>query len=206
MWYLIPILILVPLFRTRWGKGFIGEKVVSLSNKFLLNKKKYHLINDVTLEVEGETTQVDHIVVSEFGVFVIETKNMSGWIFGTERQARWTQKIYRKSFRFQNPLRQNYKHIKVIETVAGLDIKDIHSIIVFVNGELKTKMPENVTTGMGHIRYIKKFKTPCLSEKEVADVIAKIETNRLPRGFRTNRRHVKQLRERHGELSKANAR
>lgn len=54
-------------------------------------------------------------VVSPYGVFVIETRNMDGWIFGSEKQPVWTQKFPRKSFRFQNPLRQNYKHVKAIE-------------------------------------------------------------------------------------------
>lgn len=51
---------------------------------------------------------------SRFGIFAIETKNMQGWIFGSKRQAEWTQKIYKRTFKFQNPLRQNYKHTKAL--------------------------------------------------------------------------------------------
>ncbi len=74
------------------------------------------MLNDLTLpDGEGATTQIDHLLLSPFGVFVIETKNYKGWIFGSERQKQWTQKIYKKSFKFQNPIHQNYKHMKVLE-------------------------------------------------------------------------------------------
>ncbi|MDZ7854092.1 MAG: nuclease-related domain-containing protein [Halomonas sp.] len=75
----------------------------------------YKPIHNVTLPTPDGSTQIDHIFVSRFGIFVVETKNMKGWIFGDKDQAQWTQKIYRKSFRFQNPLRQNYKHVKSLE-------------------------------------------------------------------------------------------
>ncbi|PFC06082.1 nuclease-related domain-containing protein, partial [Bacillus cereus] len=65
----------------------------------------------------GDTTQIDHIVIAETGVFVVETKNYEGWIYGNEKAARWTQGIFRKKSSFQNTFRQNYKHIKAIEWV-----------------------------------------------------------------------------------------
>ncbi len=77
------------------GKGLLGEWFVGLLLKFGLPKNEYFLLNDVTLPAEGGSTQIDHVVVSQFGVFVIETKNMKGWIFGSEDQAMWTQSLYR---------------------------------------------------------------------------------------------------------------
>jgi hypothetical protein len=68
------------------------------------------------------------------GVFVIETKNMTGWIFGGAEQNEWTQKIFKVSHRFQNPLRQNYKHVKTIETLLGLPSEALFFAVVFVGG------------------------------------------------------------------------
>jgi restriction system protein len=85
-WYLIPIAILAGILKSSWFKGVVGEFIVNLSAKFLLDKEKYHLIKNVTLPTEGGSTQIDHIIVSEFGVFVVETKNMKGWIFGSPNQ------------------------------------------------------------------------------------------------------------------------
>ena len=82
MWYIIPFLILVAILKSRWFKGVFGEFLV---NKLLasLPSTEYTLIKNVTLPTDDGTTQVDHIVVSKFGIFVVETKNMKGWIFGS---------------------------------------------------------------------------------------------------------------------------
>lgn len=65
-------------------KGIFGEKGTSF---FLsqLDKNKYLIINDVMVEVEGKTSQIDHLVVSNYGVFIIETKNYQGWILGDDK-------------------------------------------------------------------------------------------------------------------------
>lgn len=102
--------ILGALFGTASGKGYIGESKVSVAAMFGLPRSTYTSFRDVTLPVPDGTTQVDHIFVSRFGVFVVETKNMGGWIFGGERDRQWTQ-VFRngQKARFQNPLRQNYR-------------------------------------------------------------------------------------------------
>jgi restriction system protein len=76
-WYFIPIFILLALFKTPWFKGIFGEFQVNIAAKLLLNKEDYHLIKNVTLPTEEGTTQIDHIIVSKYGIFVIETKNLS---------------------------------------------------------------------------------------------------------------------------------
>lgn len=198
-WFIIPLLILFYVLKSSWAKGLIGETIVSLANKYLLSKDEYYMMNNITLKIENETTQIDHIIVSSFGVFVIETKNMNGWIFGNEKQKNWTQKIYKNNFIFQNPLRQNYKHIKSIETITEIDIKHIHSVVVFINGKLKTDMPDNVKSGLDYINYIKQFQTPFLSGAQINHIVSKIKEHSMPKGFKTNREHVKQLKERHND-------
>ncbi|WP_374693676.1 nuclease-related domain-containing protein [Microbulbifer sp. TB1203] len=59
---------------------------------------------------------------------------MQGWIFGGEHQAQWMQRIYKKSFKFQNPLRQNYKHVKALEALLDVPADTIHSVVVFAGG------------------------------------------------------------------------
>lgn len=193
-WYLIPIAILAGVLKSPWFKGVVGEFIVNLSAKFLLDKEKYQLIKNVTLPTEDGSTQIDHIIVSEFGVFVVETKNMKGWIFGGPNQKTWTQKIYKHSNKFQNPLRQNYKHVKTLESLLGLNEQQVHSVIVFVgDSTFKTEMPENVTYGRGYARYIKSKKTPVLSESQVIEIVKQIEQGRLTPSFRTNREHVRHI-------------
>jgi hypothetical protein len=194
LWYLIPIVIFSAILKSPWFKGAMGEFIVNLSAKFMLDKNKYHLIKDVTLPTEDGTTQIDHVIVSIYGVFVVETKNMKGWIFGNPNQRTWTQKIYKHSSKFQNPLHQNYKHIKTLESLLNLNIEKIYSVIVFVgDSTFKTKMPENVTHGGGYIRFIKSKTQSVLTESEVNEITNKIETSRLTPSFKTNRKHVRHV-------------
>ena len=183
-----------PVLKSPWFKGLFGEFVVNVLAKLMLDKKEYHIIKNVTLPTDNGTTQIDHVIVSAYGVFVVETKNIKGWIFGGERDAIWTQKIYKHSEKFQNPLRQNYKHVKILQQLLNLNDEQIHSVVVFVgNSEFKTQKPENVTYGAGYIRYIKS-KTRCvLSSQQVMEIIDKIENGRLTPSFKTHLEHVKHV-------------
>ncbi|WP_440876711.1 NERD domain-containing protein [Thalassotalea sp. PLHSN55] len=204
-WYLIPIIIIAVIIKSAWFKGVLGEWQVNLLIKFFLDKNEYHLIKNVTLPTvldnkEHSTTQIDHIVVSKYGVFVVETKNMKGWIFGSEHQKQWTQQIFKYKSKFQNPLHQNYKHVKTLEDLllTGSNAKNhcIFSVIIFIgDSTFKTKMPENVRFARGGIEYIKSKKHIVFNEQEVAGVIEQIESGRLERGFKTNRKHVMHVRE-----------
>ena len=92
LWWIIPLIVLVQALRSPWFKGHVREWIVHLSARLLLPSNRYASFRNVTLPTPDGTTQIDHIFVSQFGVFVVETKNMKGWIFGSERQAQWTQK------------------------------------------------------------------------------------------------------------------
>lgn len=196
LWYLIPLAILAGIFKSPWFKGIAGEFLVNTAARLFLPKDEYHLIKDVTLQTDDGTTQIDHIIVSRYGVFVIETKNMKGWIFGSANQKTWTQKIYKHSNKFQNPLHQNYKHVKSLEALLDIPAFAIHSLMVFVgDSTFKTTMPDNVTYAGGYIRHIKSRREVVLSQADVDAVITQIEQRRLQRGLATNRQHVSHLRQ-----------
>lgn len=196
MWFLIPLAILAAIIKSPWFKGFIGEAMVNLAAKLSLNKDDYHLIKNVTLPTEDGTTQIDHVIVSRFGLFVVETKNMKGWIFGSANQKSWTQKIFKHTSKFQNPLHQNYKHLHTLKSALELTDDQIHSVIVFVgDSTFKIDMPENVTKGQGYIRYIKSKSDVVISDEQVKLIVSKIESERLTPSFATNREHVKHVKE-----------
>ena len=125
-------------------KGRLGEARVN-ARLGALDPAQYVILSDVMLPSAGATTQIDHIVVSRFGIFVVETKTYSGWIFGGENDARWTQSIFRHKEHFQNPLRQNYKHIKTLSELLRLPEKCFISVVAFAGDcTFKTPMPGNV--------------------------------------------------------------
>jgi len=189
-WYLIPLFLLLIFFKTPFAKGIFGEFLVNFAVNIRLDKSKYHLLKNITLPTEDGTTQIDHIVVSQFGVFVIETKNMKGWIFGNEHQKTWTQKIYKHTTKFQNPLHQNYKHIRTLQSLLGIEGDKIFSIITFVgDSTFKTPMPPNVTYGGSFIGYIESKKQKILSKEEVENIIAMISSEQLTKSRQTNKAH-----------------
>ncbi len=70
--------------------------------------------------------------MSTHGIFVIETKNYKGWIYGKEKDRQWTQVIYKRKERFQNPIHQNYGPIKALETLLEDSFDgDFYSFICF---------------------------------------------------------------------------
>lgn len=202
LWWVPLLLVVVAIFKIfkPYLKGKVGEIAVAAHVKLYL-KEHYILLNDLTLpDAEGGSTQIDHILLSPFGIFVIETKNYKGWIFGGERQKQWTQKIYKKSFKFQNPIHQNYKHMKVLEQILSdiVDVEFLHSVIVFMpEAEFKTTMPNNVFRGAGWTDYVKTFQQPVISEMKLKRVQLSLEKEVLEKSWKTNRQHVEHLKQRH---------
>ena len=201
LWYLLPLIILAGLFKSPWFKGLLGEFLINVMSQYRLPKESYHLFKNVTLPTEDTdnnsgTTQIDHIIVSRYGVFVVETKNMKGWIFGQANQKQWTQTIYKHKSRFQNPLHQNYKHVKTLETCLEIPLEVIHSVVVFVgDARFKTPMPDNVIYAGEYVRYIKSKQTALLTEEQVDDITHTIEIERLQPNRHTHRIHVKNINE-----------
>jgi hypothetical protein len=189
--FFIPLILLVSFLKSPFFKGLFGEALVNWGIKFLLDKNLYHLFKNVTIPTDNGTTQIDHILVSKYGIFVLETKNMKGWIFGNPNQKTWTQVIYKHKNKFQNPLHQNYKHVKELESCMGVEGHKIFSVIVFIgDSTFKTEMPENVTYGMRCISYIKEKKEVLLTDEEVKRIIGKIESGRLKPTIKTHINHV----------------
>jgi len=188
------MLIIISFLKSPFMKGVFGEFLVNLSAKFFLDKNIYTLFKNVTLPTEIGTTQIDHVIVSKYGVFVIETKNMKGWIFGDQHQKMWTQKIYRHTTKFQNPLHQNYKHTQTLQTALALDPEKMFSLVVFVgDSTFKTAMPENVVYTGGYIRFIKIKKQPILNDSDIQDICKKIQSGRLKPSLKTHINHVKHV-------------
>lgn len=114
-----------------------------------LPEKFTHFQNLILKTAQGDLTEVDHLIISPYGVYVIEIKNYQGWIFGDTSSPQWTVRLFKKSFQFQNPLRQNYKHTEAVAHVLEIDGKyeplKVQSIVAFNRtAEFKSKFPENV--------------------------------------------------------------
>lgn len=192
-WLVLGLLAAVLLLRSGRVRGSRGEWRVRTTVSRRLDRSTYRSLHDLTLPTADGTTQIDHVIVSRFGVFVVETKCLTGWIFGDEKSRRWTQVIFRWRSRFQNPVHQNYKHLKAVQTLLGLESRCLHSVVVFVgNAKFKTHMPPNVLERRRLIPYVTSKTEPLLSDAQVEDAIRTLgEYGTKPAARRT---HVRNLR------------
>jgi len=121
-------------FQTIRDKGIYGEY---LTYRILERSPGYKklLANVYLPKADGGTTEVDVIMLSEAGVFVFESKNYSGWLYGDEKSQLWTQVLHQRAkFKFFNPIWQNLGHIDAVRRAladAGLDDSLFRSYIVF---------------------------------------------------------------------------
>jgi restriction system protein len=173
-------------------KGRIGEKWVSRALRSRLDPEKSILLEDVTLPAGTGTTQIDHVVITPAGVFVIETKNMAGWIFGDAQDRRWTQVLHRKKTRFQNPLNQNNKHLRAIEAVTDVDRAALFNIVVFAgDAKPKTPFPDNVFWKPRRmVDWLLLERETRFSPEDMAAMRDRIEATRLQPGRDTDRAHI----------------
>ena len=163
--------------------GRIGEALTECALRQLPVGEYVVLNNLIVADSEGKTTQIDHVVISRFGIFVIETKCYSGWIFGYEKSQVWTQTLpcgrgwwsYVEKNTFQNPIRQNWRHIYVLAERLNLPRRYFHNLVVFTGtAEFKTTVPANVMNEDEVAAYIMSFDKVIISaagkDKFVADI------------------------------------
>jgi len=178
----------------------IGEQLVNRAIKMHLPYSNYHLLTNVTLPTtqEGMTTQIDHVLICEYGIFVIETKHYAGVVAGKKDAKQWVQFTAWDKRKFQNPLRQNYKHVKELEFLfPEINAKDIHSLVVF-SGEARFRnaMPDNVMHANHIAMHIKQFNKKVLSNSDMELVIGRIQLVRKEESIETDRQHILNLNKR----------
>ena len=184
-------------------KGRIGEWRVRFVLKRALPASHYSVFHDVTLRASragnGTSTQIDHVVVSPYGVFVIETRHCSGWILGSERDPQWTRMRFRSKQKFENPLHQNQAQVRALQELSGLDAACFHPLVVFTgSAEFKTPMPARVTQLGGLVPFIQVRSHELLGFDEAQRISGLLESSRLPPGVQTTAAHLAALRESHG--------
>ncbi|MFT5497533.1 MAG: restriction system protein, partial [Kiritimatiellia bacterium] len=189
---LIVVFVLSNLIKNPRFIGFLGESGVR-KRLSKLDPKHYTVLHNVLLDKQGDLTQIDHIVVSIHGVLVIETKAYKGWIFGSEKGRTWTQTIYKKKSTFQNPLRQNYKHLKSLEVVVGIPMRSMLSVVVFTGDcTFKTDLPPNVMKRRSLLKYIRSLRDEVLRPEDVAELARRIKAADCSMDKKKRRAHLNQ--------------
>jgi hypothetical protein len=174
LWLLVIIVGALDLFKPKI-KGILGEKSVAF---FLskLDENKYKVINNIMLQVGNKTSQIDYVVVSNYGIFVIETKNYQGWIIGNEFDDNWKQVIYKRKEKLHNPIKQNYGHIQALKEVLGeqQELNYISIIAFTTKADLKVTSKTDVVYTINLIKTIRKYVTETISNSVKNDIYNKL--------------------------------
>ncbi len=184
-------------------KGALGERKIALRLNGL-SRYKYKVINNLVLEVNGRTSQIDHVVISDFGVFVIETKNVKGWIVGNEHSEYWMQVIYKRKEKLYNPLRQNQAHIAALKHhLYNFPNITYVPIVVFSNrSAIKVETDAFVIYSSQLTSVIKQSSETRLSQAEKETIFAKLTAVNLS-GTYDRATHIKGIRKRIKERDKS---
>ena len=172
-------------------RGFMGEFWVKQTLKKLPNDK-YKVLNNIMIKENGNTHQIDHLVLSQFGIFVIEMKNYYGLILGNEYNDKWIQYLGRKKNYFLNPIHQNYGHVKALEKLLNIGDGVFIPIVCFSNqAKLKIETRSNVVPLDYLIPTIKGYRNNIL-EKDLQELYNRIvELNITDKAARKT--HVKDI-------------
>ena len=155
----VGVLFVALLVRAKWhARASVSKGISELAHALETVPKglKFFEFRNVIVPDERGTTEVDVFLVGNTGVFVIELKEYNAWIFGSEGDERWTARyVDGSTHQFQNPLRQNFRHVMALVARLHLPRDRFHSVVAFSgNCELKTPMPSNVLIGdyENHVR------------------------------------------------------
>ncbi|MBK1809864.1 NERD domain-containing protein [Clostridium sp. YIM B02505] len=174
LWILIVLAFILDLFMPRI-KGFLGERSVEF---YLaqLDVSKYEVINNITVKLGDNSTQIDSVVVSNFGIFVLQSENYKGKITGEELDENWCQKLHVKKEKLHNPIRENYKHIQVLkEVLKEFDKLKYISIVTFTtNADLQVTSNSDVVYTIHLLETIKRYTEEVISDVDKKKIHSKL--------------------------------
>ncbi len=182
-------------------KGFMGEFSINLLLNFL-DSRKYKVLSNIIIQSGNSTTQIDHILVSNYGIFVIETKNYKGLILGDEHSQYWTQVLYNRREKLYNPVNQNNGHVRALRNHLEDTKFPIYSFVVFNSGaELRINGCSNVGYPWDVLTFIKQHKDECICEKDKESIYNYLLSLREYNKQLKNE-HIKSIKEKQNDVQK----
>lgn len=177
----------LPYFAVRYNKGRYGEYLTYKNLEFFESMGAKFLFNVYIPKQNGQTTECDIIMLCHKGIFVFESKNYEGWIFGNESQKNWYQILPTGKGRshkqpFYNPIMQNRSHTKHLKSFLNKEIP-IWSVIVFSDRctfkNIRIQSPDvyvihrsNVTNTVTNV--VNNIEEHCLSDEDVLQIYNKL--------------------------------
>ncbi|WP_256864695.1 nuclease-related domain-containing protein [Marinilactibacillus piezotolerans] len=189
--------------KTFFNKGNVGEfKIFRLFEQINVTSKI--MTNLYIPKSNGQTTEIDTVFICCWGIFVIESKNYSGWIYGNEKQRQWTQTFKNgQKFKFFNPIWQNSGHITALKEALRLSDDQLYrSLIVFSDHSTLKKIDYNKQTATVLYRtqlkrYVKSViqSSPPVLQKEHVEAVAQRLSSYQRVNSSTKQRHIDQVKQ-----------
>jgi len=192
-WTIIILSLIVIITYKLFGAkiiGWFGEHWTKQALK-KLPKREYIILNNVFIETNGITHQIDHVVISPYGIFSIETKQYNGYITGNKYDKNWIRHVGKNKYYYTNPIRQNYGHIKALSELLNINESKIFNVVC---------IPSNAKLNIEHDGEIVRYDTlanKILSYKEVliknVDEIVKIINKNNITDKNLKKKHIKNI-------------
>ena len=193
-WF-VPLLLLIVFLSSPRFRGDIAETRVRRLLSAGLQRNRYTVFNRLLLPTGGGTIEVDHVVVSKLGIFVIESHYARGWVSGSAAQDRWKQKSLLGVSRFDNPVHRNRLQVEALQRCSGFPAATFHALVVMVGQRgFKTRPPPNVLTATELLPWIRKQSRQLLSPEQADQAARMIHAAHLETAQGWFRKPVNQLR------------
>jgi hypothetical protein len=166
-------------FTTIFDTGNYGE-YLTFTHLEKLNVYHRLMTNLYIPKKDGSTTEIDLIMLSQSGIYVIESKNYSGWIFGDEKSKNWMQTLQNGQMnRFFNPIWQNKGHINALKNVVELVDEQFYKSYIIFSERCKLKKLSVTSPTVKVIKRNKLIKTIKKDIESSTDVMTKDEVEQL---------------------------
>lgn len=175
--------------------GAEGELMVQ-SELYRIANKGYVIFNDILLGTPTSYTQIDHLIISIYGIFVLETKNYGGKVYGHLNAKQWKHVTKRGSNTFYNPIKQNESHVYAVKKALGINNDMYYQPLVVFTGRCELHIdPTDKVIELQHlIPVITRYQVPIMSMQEVQELAMRLN-NSIVLGSAARDEHKRQVKE-----------
>ena len=175
--------------------GAVGERRVEWELSRL--PVEYVVFHNLLLPRQnGETSQIDHVVVSRYGIFVVESKHYHGMVYGRGNEKYWVHESGAERHQMYNPIWQNHGHIQVLRDLLGDEQPSVYvNLVVFGNGARLNVQERERVWYMNELRdAIESYRTVRMEEGTVSEIVEHLNEVQLS-GYGVRVRHRRQIEE-----------
>jgi len=187
LWWLFPVPVILAILTTPWFKAKTFRLLSPIFYRRILPPQIYHVLSHVELNGAFGRLRAPQILVSRYGVFVVQTLNQGGELKGDIAADDWRARRWRKVYDFRNPMIINDICVKTLVDDYCLPADCVHPVVFFRSDTDVSGMPENVTQGLGFFRYLRTFRDVVLTERQVTDIVDILQAGQEPAREPTDR-------------------